>query len=231
MQMQVLLPDGFLTLSESARRFEHAIFAGRPERQLVDELRTRLGLAIGDGISKREAKRQMWTAVDDGSLRLVAIGGSPRQTIEVDAAVASGIPLLKNGRAGGLTYLRPSNLLHTQFIGWFGINLSEVVLAFREKDVERAIHRLRRRSRRTGPAKLSGGPAGRPSRQLEVKHAIAEIMKRCSSKSVMTNKELANKVNRRLKQTVSDPTVSRARASLYRETGDRLYARASRRLP
>ena len=225
--MNAILPIGFASFRETQDAFEHALFAGTPERPEVLELRRKLGPNIGDGVALAASKKAIWEAVDQGKLRLVAVGGSPRRIITLDAETTHSIPHMR--RTDDLTYLRPSHRLHREFVAWFGLDLGRVTLAFRSSEVKAHTQRLMRGRRRKRIPNTSTRH-GRPSLRAPIKQAIEQIVHRNAWSSTQSIKQLAVLVNRHgsVTRLVSEDTVRRALDELHRKDGDRRYARAKR---
>ncbi len=225
--MTPLLPIGFASFREARETFEHALFAGKPERPEVLELRRKLGPNIGDGVALAAAKKAIWEAVDRGKLRLVAVGGRPRRIITLDAETTHCIPHMR--RTDDLTYLRPSHPLHREFVAWFGLDLGRVTLAFRSSEVEAHAQRLMRGRRRKRIPNASTRH-GRPSLRAPIKQAIEQIVRRNSWSATQSIKQLTVLVNRHglVPRLVSEDTVGRALDELHRVDKDRRYARMQR---
>jgi hypothetical protein len=227
--MSAILPIGYVNLVEAAQAVEHALFAGEPNRLEVIQARVTLGHDVGDGAASAKAITAIWEAVDEGALRLVAIGGRPRKIIKLDSDFTLGVPLLR--RVWSFTYLRPSHREWKQVTAWFGTDLSDVALAIRETELHALAQRLGRGRRRKGLRKADT-KAGRPSDQQSVQRAIEDIIKRKQWSTKRAIKELTLLVNRSqgMRKSVSQDTVGRALDSLFENTRDRRYARPPRSL-
>ena len=225
--MSAILPIGYVTLSQAGQALERALFSGEPDRLQVIQARAALRHDVGDGAASSMAIAAIWEAVDESALRLVAIGGRPRKIIKLDPDFTRGVPLLR--RVQGFTYLRPSHREWKQVTGWFGTDLSAVVLAVRETELNQLAQRLRRGRRRKRPQKAEV-KAGRPSKQQSVQRAIEDIIRRKQWGTQRSIKELTLLVNRRqtVEKSVSQDTVTRALDSLFETTRDRRYARIRR---
>jgi len=225
--MSTILPIGYVTLGEAARTVENALFAGEPDRLEVIQTRIVLGYNVGDRAASAQATAAIWKAVDEGALRLVAIGGRPRKIIKLDRDFTRGVPLLR--RVQSFSYLRPSHRDWKQVTAWFGRDLSGVVLAIRETEVDALARRLGRARRRKRPRKANT-KAGRPSTQLSIRSAIEGLIKRKQWSTQRALKELTLLVNRSplVKKTASQETVTRALDFLFEGTKDRRYSRARR---
>jgi hypothetical protein len=225
--MSSILPIGYVTLGEAAQAVEHVLFAGEPDRLEVIQARVVLEHDVGDGAASAKAIAAIWEAVDEGALRLVAIGGRPRKIIKLDPDFTRGVPLLR--RVQGFSYLRPSHREWEQVTAWFGTDLSGVVLAIRETEVHALARRLGRGRWRRRPRKADT-KAGRPSKQQSVQRAIDGIIKRKQWSTQRAIKELTLLVNRSptVEKSVSQDTVARALDSLFEKTKERRYARIRR---
>jgi hypothetical protein len=110
---------------------------------------------------------------------------------------------------------------------WFGRDLSGVVLAFQEEDVQKLAGKLKRR-RRTATAAPSGKkPRGRPSRQELVSPIIRELIESRKWSPLSSMKALTLLVQRSgaWDPPVSEETVGRAVDLLHQETDDRRFER------
>ena len=224
--MTTVLPTGYVTLLEAAETLLPALYAGVPDLPIVTSLRQE-GIDARDGPAMDRAVAELWKAVDEGSLRPMAIGGRPRRVERLDAAITKQIPTLRNPRGRGLTFLRQSNPAYHQLASCFGSDLPRTTLAFRETEVHklaRKLIRARRTALRADSAKKS---RGRPPRQ----GTVLEIVE--SGKFLPLNglKALTQIVNRRGKfePPVSDDTVDRVLEHLYQKTNDRRFQRVRRR--
>lgn len=225
--MSAILPDGLVAFRDASATVAHALFSGEPERLEVIQLRISLGHHVGDGVASSKANAAIWRAVDDGSLRLVAVGGRPRRTIELDPDFTQGIPLLR--RVQSFVYLRPWHPEWEQVTGWFGINVATIALAFHDKEVKKLANRLRRARQRARPSTAKSN-AGRPSNQQSVRQSVELIVNRRQWTTKRSIKELTVLVNRSAvtSKEVSEDTVLRALNWLDENTHDRRYARVRR---
>jgi len=225
--MSTILPLGYVTLDDAAQTVGHTLFSGEPDTLAVIQARSELGHNVGDGAALAEAMGAIWDAVDEGALRLVAIGGRPRKIIKLDPDFTRGVPLLR--RVRDFTYLRPSHRDWKHVTAWFGTDLSGVVLAIREAEVDALARRLGRARRRKRPRKADT-KAGRPSTQLSIRCAIEGLIKRKQWSTQRTLKELTLLVNRSplAEKQASQETVTRALDFLFEDTKDRRYSRVRR---
>jgi hypothetical protein len=208
---------------EAAATIEDALFSGVPDRAPVLKFRAAEG-DVADGTANKAAVSKLWEAVDKGMLRAVAVGGRPRRIVRLSADMTKGIPFLR--RCGDFTFLRPRNEHYAQIVAWFGLDLANITLAFRERDLEKltpAIRRTRRRASRPSPGPKKS--AGRPKAVPEVKSCIREVIEQKKWIATESMKALTQQVNRKLPRGVSEDTVTRAFDKLYEETGDRQFQR------
>jgi hypothetical protein len=155
--MTVALPNGYVSILEAADMLLPAMYAGVPVSSAVTRLRQE-GLDVMDGSARDTALAEIWNAVDDGTLRPMAIGGQPRRVERLNAASTRQIPLLRRGR--GFTWFRASNPAFLELASCFGPHLSTATLAFRESEIRRLTGKLKRTRRK---ALKSKGPRQRGS--------------------------------------------------------------------
>jgi hypothetical protein len=224
--MTAVLPNGYLTLLQAAEVLAGTMYAGAPDLPVVRELRKR-GVPVRDGQATAQAVIQLWKAVDAGTLRAMAIGGRPRRVVRLDSQLTRSVPLLRNPRGRGFTFLRHSNPAYDQLASWFGSGVHEAAVAFREMEVQKLARRLmraRRSARRVdGQNKVSGRPALVPLVQAQISH----IVDRQKWDITMGIKALTREINRHGKwqRRVSQDTVSRALDLQYEQTNDRRFER------
>jgi hypothetical protein len=221
--MTQVVPIGYQTFREAIGQIEDAIFAGQPDRPAVLEAREEEG-DVGDGEAGQKAAAELWEAVDKGRVRPMAIGASPRKVVRLPVAMTRAIPGLR--QVGSLTFLRPRNPHHSEVIGWFKVRqIPTVTLAFREGDVKKLCSNLRRRARRMAGAPIKSRNLGRPALQPVVRTRINELIDSGKWHSTRSMKALTQLVNRALRSTVSEDTVTRALDQIYAETRDRRFLR------
>jgi hypothetical protein len=223
-----LIPDGFLTVSQAADQVTVMLYSGIPDTPAATGYRAR-GLDVADGSAIDDAISKLWTAVDRGKLQVFAVGPTGRAPLKLSAAMTEEIPLLRSPRGGSLNFLRPSNRNFKQFLEWFGPDLGNVSIVFREDDISRLARILLRARRRKAPSE-SRKHSGRPSIQSEVKRVIHVAIDQRKWSSTQSLKALATCVNHLGKwmTPVSDDTVQRALDDLHSETGDRRFERPRR---
>jgi hypothetical protein len=141
------------------------MFAGVPDQAVVIRLR-QTGVNVRDGLATDRAIAEIWKAVDSGTVRPMVVGGRPRRIFRLPPDITEQIPTLRSARGRGFTFLRPSNPAFHQLAGWFGPDLSNIILAFQETEIRKLARRLMR-ARRTaqkteGQKKLRGRPARIP---------------------------------------------------------------------
>jgi hypothetical protein len=220
--MSAFLPIGYVGLLDAARMLVQVMYAGTPDLPAVASLRQR-GMSVGDRQALHRAIDELWNGVDTGTLRPVAVGGHPRRRIRLDAEDAKGIPMLRSPLGRGFAFLRPSNPIYHKMESWFGRDLSGVVLAFEEKDVQKLARKLKRRRRTATPSGKK--PRGRPSRQEMVSPIIRQLIESKKWPPLSSMKALTQLVNRKIVDEVSEETVSRALDRLHQDTDDRRFER------
>jgi hypothetical protein len=228
--MSAVLPIGYVTILEAGEMLLPAMYAGVPDLPAVTSLRQK-GLDVRDGQAMDRAIAELWTAVDEGLLRSMAIGGRPRRVIRLDAAFTKRIPTLRNPRGRGFTFLRQSNPAYPQLASWFGSDLFRATLAFREGEVEKLARELMRARRTASSSDATKRPQGRPSRQETVISTIRELVEAGKFLPLRGLKAFTQSVNKKGKwePVISDETVSRVLDRLYQETKDRRFQRIRRK--
>jgi hypothetical protein len=228
--MSMVLPIGYVTILQASDMLEPSIFAGVPDEPVVTTLR-QTGLEVGDGAARERTIAEIWKAVDAGMLRAMAIGGNPRRIVRLDSSLTKQIPFLRTPRGRGFTFLRASNQAFHELAGWFGHDLSNITLAFRESDIQKLAHKLKRMRRRTPGSDRTKKRIGRPPRQATVKPIVRKLVEGRKWTSLMGLKALTQQVNRQGKweRPVSADTVTRVLDQLYKETQNRRFERFRRR--
>jgi hypothetical protein len=226
--MRRLLPEGFLTIRQAAERLAAAMYGGVPDRPEVASLR-RLGGDVVDGAALDAAVVAVWAAVDRARIQALAIGPGGKGPLKLPAGLSEAIPVLRSPRGGSLSFLRPRSPTFKLFADWFG-DLSNVSIVFHETEITR-LARNQLRLRRRKEADVGKGRRGRPSRQVEIKATIREVIEREKWSPTQSLKALTQEMNRLGKwmDPVSDETVRRALESIYEETNDRRFERLPRR--
>jgi len=176
-------------------------------------------------------RQSVWAAVDRGRVQALAIGPSGKGPLKLPAGLSEAIPVLRSPRGGNLSFLRPRSLTFKLFADWFGHDLRNVSIVFHETEIAR-LGRNQLRLRRRRQADVGKGRRGRPSRQVEIKATIREVIERKKWLPTQSIKALTQEVNRLGKRMdpVSDETVRRAVESIYVETNDRRLERIPRRV-
>ena len=221
------LPLGYVTILEAADLLLTVMYAGQPELASVINLREK-GIDARDGKATNCAIREIWKAVDRGTLTPLAIGGHPGQVVRLDPALTAGVPVLRSPRGGGFTYLRPMHRAYRVLTAWFGIDLANVMLGFEESEIRKLGQALKRRRRRKLNDTAEKKPSGRPSFQTDVQAVIREVIERKRWHPLDGMKELTRQVNRlgNRPKPVSADTVARAIDSIFEATRDRRFQRS-----
>lgn len=228
--MSRIVPDGFATLSQTVDALAVAMYSGVPDRPIVRDLKEK-GFDTTDGEARQYANERLWDAVDKGRVEAFVVGPKCPRPFRLSADMTKGIPLLRSARGGDFAFLRPGRVYaHQQLTSWFGPDLSQVLVVFRHRDIERlARTRMRARRRKASTAKTKD--VGRPSLQLVVKPLIREVVAKRRWSTQRSQKALTVQVNRLRpdSERVSQATVTRALDDLYGETRDRRFERLPRR--
>jgi hypothetical protein len=226
--MTALVPIGYVTVLQAAEMLLPAMYAGTPDRPIVTSLRQK-GIAVTDGAAKDDAIAQLWSAVDNGGVTPMAVVGSRREVIKLDPELTK-IPLLRNPRGRGFTYLRPSNPDFLELAAYCGGDLSNVSVVFPESEIQRLARKLMR-VRRTRSRLQGRKRRGRPSRQEVVLSTVREVVEQGDLLPLHGLKALTRSVNRKGKfnPPVSDETVDRVLDGLYQQTKDRRFQRVRRK--
>jgi hypothetical protein len=224
-----VLPIGYATLLQAVEMLQPSMFAGVPDQAAVIKLR-QMAVNVRDGTATDRAIAEIWKAVDSGSVRPMVIGGRPRRIVRLDPEITKQIPTLRSPRGRGFTYLRPSNPAFQQLAGWFGPDLSNVTLAFREREIQKLARRLTRTRRRMSVLGGTKRRIGRPPRQAALEPVIRDLVEGGKWNPLMGLKALARAANRLGKWTrpMSEDTVTRALDHLHEQTEDRRYKRVRR---
>jgi len=225
-----IIPIGYLTIRQAADVVAASLFSGIEERALVAKLR-QAGKDVADGAAITDAIAEIWKAADVGTLRVVAIGGKPRKILKVDPEDLKEIPFLRSRGGGDLNLLRPRHRLYKQVTAWFGLELQDITIAFREKEVTelaRSVFRSRRKALKSDGIKKG---VGRPGRQAEVREVIRNVIASGKWEPTQSIKALTRLVNRHGKWAApaSSDTVGRALDGLYEATADRSFQRPKKR--
>ena len=153
--MAQIIPIGYVTIREAAEVIAQSRFAGVADRPEVTKLRRLLGVDAADGAAIDDAVAALWRAADAGKLRVVAIGGKLRKIVRLDPEDLKEVPFLRSPRGRDFNLLRPSHRLYKQITQWFGLDLTEITIAFREKEVASSHARLSERGERTSNRMVS----------------------------------------------------------------------------
>jgi hypothetical protein len=134
--MTRLVPDGFLTIRQAAKKLAVAMYSGIPDRSIVEGFKE-LGIDVADGAANDEAFDEIWVAVDGGKIQTFVLGPGRVEALKLSAELSKSIPSLRNPRGADFNLLRPSNPLRKQFVVWFGSDLSMIAIVFRETQIDR----------------------------------------------------------------------------------------------
>jgi hypothetical protein len=190
-----LIPDDFLTIRQTADEFAVAMYSGLTDRPSIKQHR-RSGFDVADGAAVEEAISKIWAAVDRGTLQAFVVGPSCWNPLKLSARMSQAIPLLRSPRGGDFSFLRPSNPHYHQLAAWLGRDLAKATVVFRVLDITRETRKLlRSRRRRTASTRTMN--AGRPSRQIEVKKIIPEVIDERRWSPTQSLKALTKAVNDR----------------------------------
>jgi hypothetical protein len=225
-----IVPDGFLTISDAVDELVVGMYSGVPDRPTVKELKER-GYDAGDGEARNAAYEKLWESVDREKIESFLVGPKQQIPFKIPADMTWEIPLLRSPRGGDFTFLRPSKgRVHKQLTEWFGQDLSQVSVVFRQRRIER-LARTRLQARRRKTATIKTRNIGRPPLQEGVKKLIREVVDKDRWSPQQSKKALTVHVNRLRpeREQVSQSTVSRALGDLYAETKDRRFQCLSRK--
>jgi hypothetical protein len=224
--MTTVLPIGYVTLLEAAEMLQPAMHAGLPDSSRVAELQQK-GFEVSDGTARDRAIAELWKAVDKNTLRSMAIGGSPRRIVRLDAHFTRSVPLLRSPRGRGLTFLRPSKPAFHELSEAFGAPFHSATLIFRATDVQKLARRLMRTRRTARRADGHKKGRGRPSLIAPVQSVIRDVTNRKKWDATMSMKALTREVNRagRWQHWASQDTVRRALDGLFEQSGERQFQR------
>jgi hypothetical protein len=223
-----LIPNGFLTIREAAEKVAVAMYAGVPDRPVVTAQK-QLDNDVADGAAIEDAISNIWTAVDGEKLQAFAVGGKHQSPLKLSADLSKEIPALRSPRGGDFSFLRSSNRHHRQFQEWFGPNMTDISVVFREIEITRLARTLLR-ARRRKAASAGKKKVGRPTHKIEIERIIRELIDAQKWAPTKSLKALTSAVNSKGKwlDPVSDDTVRRAIDGLYKQTGDRRFQRPRR---
>jgi hypothetical protein len=227
--MTRLLPTGLVSLHGAAEILETYLFSGMSERASVAELRKQ-GIDVADGAERNKAVAELWKAVDQGKVQAIAIGPAAiRYSLTSDQT--KNVPFLRNPRGGDLSFLRPSNPAHNDFVKQFGPNLADVSLAFQKSEIEKLARRLRQQRRRDAKNGEATTRRGRPSLQADVVVYIRKAVDEGKWIPPQSIKALTAEVNKvgNFKSKVSAETVGRALDQLHQDSKDRRFERVRRK--
>lgn len=228
--MTGVLPNGYLGILDAADVLALALHGGKPDRAIVQQIRDE-GLDVGDGEAIDRAIVELWNAVDRGTVRALVVGGKPRHMVRLDPALTRAIPALRQPRGRGFFLLRPGSFAYQQLaLSFPGSRMCDLVVAFRETDINKLVNHLLRRRRAVENAAFPKAAVGRPSLIDPVTAAIRNVVEKGKWNPLKSMKTLTSEVNRitNFPRAVSDETVSRALDKYFDETGDRRFERVRR---
>jgi len=229
--MTEVFPIGKVSILQAAKMLLPALYAGLPDLPTVKALREEQGMDVGDGPATDRTIAEIWKAVDAGALIPMAIGGQPRRIVKLTVAFTKHVPMLRNPRGRGFTFLRQSSPAFRELAGYFGHDLSSVSLVFSETEVRKLARRLMRARRAKLRSEGNKKSIGRPSRQDTVASTVRKLIESAKWSPVQGMKALTQLVNRagKCEPPVSDDTVTRVVDRLYQETRDRRFQRIPRK--
>jgi hypothetical protein len=225
--MTELLSYGLNSLHEAAAIIEDALFAGKAESQIVQQLRID-GLDVREREARTQSVKELWKAVDQHRIDALVVCGTRAQPLHLRPAQTKAVPFLRNPSVGSFAYLRPSHSLFRELMDWAGHDMSRLRIVFKTEQVLRLAKRLVRMRR----SKTVRTPTrrGRPRRSLHLDQVLRELIKAEAWSPTQSMKRLTHLANRKLPaaERVSDSTVARALDQLHSETQDRRFARFRR---
>src|SRR5262249_38901333 len=139
------------------------------------------------------------------------------------------LPMVRNSRVRGFSFVRRSNPACAELTRWFGPILANARLLFKEIEVRKLESQLRRNRRRRAAPCTEKSP-GRPPRQVEGEAEVRKAVEAKKCHGSQSRKALTGLVNRAgsWPKPVSEDTVCRALDQLYDRTKDRRYERRRR---
>ncbi|MBC7578007.1 MAG: hypothetical protein H7312_11700 [Tardiphaga sp.] len=227
--MTKLLPAGLVSLHGAADILESYLFSGLSERALVTELRKE-AFDVADGAERNKVAAELWKAVDQSKVQAIAIGPAAiRYDLTPDQT--KNVPFLRNSGGGNLSFLRPSNPAHNEFVKQFGSNLADVSLAFQRSEIEKLARRLRQERRQYAKSGEATTRRGRPSLLADVVVHIRKAVDEGKWIPPHSIKALTAEVNKvgNFKKKVSADTVGRALDQLHHDSKDRRFERVRRK--
>ncbi len=227
--MAELVPLGYLSRREAVDLIVCSLFAGILDQPHVIKLREQ-GIEVADGADLDKANEELWRGVDQGKVKVVAVGQNG-QLLRIEGILTKEVPWLRDPRGGDFTFSRPGTSAHTKLVAQFGPNLGSIYLACREQDVKKWARSLLRERRRSVSI-VGRPPVGRPSRKTAVMPVIRKLVADNKWNAIMSVKTLTHLVNRDLQpnKPISEDTVTRAIDQLYQETGNRAFQRIVRKV-
>jgi hypothetical protein len=227
--MNMLLPQGLISLHEARSIFERVLFAGIPDRPVVARSKKQFDTDVGDGSAQKSAAEALWGAIDREQLHPWLIGGNPPKKMRLARPVANSIPMLRE--TGGLSFLRPKVAAYKTITSAFGADLVDVHLAFRSDEVRKAAKRALR-FRRTAAKRSPLTSRGRRSSFVDVGPVIEQLIDSKQWDTSQSVKRLTQLVNRSrtIKIDISEDSVARFLARLHDENGNRKFLKPHRRI-
>jgi hypothetical protein len=201
--MTTVLPIGYVTMLQAAEMLLPAMYAGLADLPGVKAVREQQGIDVRDGPAMNRAIAEIWKAVDAGTLTPMAIGGRPRQVVNLTPTFTKQVPFLRNPRGRGLTFLRPSNSAFHELAGYFSHDIASVSLVFSETEVQKLARRLMRARRVRLKSEGNKKSVGRPSRQERVVSIVREVIDSGKWSPMQSMKALTRLVNRKLESSVA----------------------------
>jgi len=225
-----MIPINYLSRQEAIEVIAAAKFAGVPDRGAVIEARQK-GVDAADGPANDEAIAELWRAVDEGTLEVIAHGPGDRW-LKMSPEETGQVPLLRAPRGGDFTFLKPGNPFHDIAVSKFGSRLGLVSLMFPKLQVEK-VARLTRRRRRQSLARSTGNhTAKQPSRKelvLSIVRKMIEDGRWNPTISLIALTRLVERSNNWGQKVPSEDSVTGALDQIYEETRDRRFQRTRRR--
>ncbi len=225
-----MIPINCLSRQEAIEVIAAAKFAGVPDRGAVIEARQK-GVDAADGPANDEAIAELWRAVDQGTLEVIAHGPGDRW-LKMSPEETRQVPVLRAPRGGDFTFLKSGNPFHAIAVSQFGSRLGLVSLMFPKRQVENVARLVRRRRRQSLARGRGKRTATQPSRKDLVLSIVRKVIEEDLWNPTMPLIALTRQVERSNnwgQKVPSEDSVTRALDQIHEETRDRRFQRTRRR--
>ena len=96
--MAELVPMGYLSRREAVDLIVCSLFAGILDQPHVRKLREQ-GIEVADGADIDKANAELWRGVDQGKVKVVAVGPNG-QLLRIEGSLTKEVPWLRDPRGG-----------------------------------------------------------------------------------------------------------------------------------